>query len=160
VGYLSELEHFPREVCFGITRFTIAAANEIQAFQLGYSIDHRGRSLVGKEDGDWMPNWVVIGLDYSLGDPIFIDSADPETAVYKAAHGEGRWDPIRIASSLQNFRMALQALSALARGREHPVALESNPLTPDERQSFLSLIGDQNGDGVVDEFWSDLLDAS
>jgi hypothetical protein len=156
---LSELEHFPREVSFGITRLTIARGEEIQAAQLGYSINSEGRSLAGQDDGDWRSSWIVIGKDCSLGDPVFIDSAHPNNAVYKAAHGQGRWDPIPVASSLQNFRTALEALSALSRGREHPVALESNPLTLDDRQSFLSLIRDQNGDVVV-EFWSDLLDAS
>lgn len=157
--YLSELEDFPHEVSFGITRFIIVRPDEIQAMQLGYSIDSQGRSLAGRENGDWRPDWVVIGEDCALGDPIFIDSAHQGNAVYKAAHGQGRWDQIPVASSLRNFRMALQALSALARGREHPVALESNPITLDERQSFLSLIRDQNGD-VVAGFWSDLLDAS
>ena len=50
-----------------------------------------------------------------------------------AMHGEGSWEPEPIAKSLSALAIALRAIKDISVGREHPVALEQNPLSDSER---------------------------
>ena len=56
-------------------------------------------------------DWTVIGCDTLLGDPIFIDTATPEYAVYTAIHGAGVWRPRPVSPGLDAF---IRSLSVLA----------------------------------------------
>ncbi|CAM4159036.1 hypothetical protein BAMA_11705 [Bacillus manliponensis] len=76
---------------------------EIEEGQIGYSIDLDGRKLTWEKDGDWREEWVVIGLDSYVGDPIFVDTNDKKCPVYTAEHGEGFWEPICIAESIEDI---------------------------------------------------------
>ena len=157
--YHLEVNRLPEEVSFGITTIRIARAENLAELQVGYARDPQGRPLTGEAEGDWRPNWVVIGEDDTSGDPIFIDSAQDGFPVYTAMHGQGHWKPIRIASSLQGLGHALHALVEATRGRQNPRALESSPLTADERAAVVFQIH-QHNPGIHLEFWAEILEAS
>jgi hypothetical protein len=157
--YETELGDLPSEVSFGVATIRIAKPDCLKLLQVGCGIDSRGMPLIGEAEGDWRATWVVIGSDDTSGDPIFIDTAIEGFPVYTAMHGAGRWRPTRIASNLTGLKHALGAVSDAARGRENPIALGTNPLTPRERTEVLSRIREYNRD-VDLGFWIALLDAS
>ncbi|HDX9577536.1 TPA: hypothetical protein ROX88_001029 [Bacillus pseudomycoides] len=78
-------------------------STEIQDGQIGYSIDLDGQKLTSDKEGDWRAEWVVIGLDSYVGDPVFVDMNDIHCPVYTVQHGEGFWEPIRIADSVEEM---------------------------------------------------------
>jgi len=78
----------------------LLAPDDLDAGQVGFAISPEGESLVGPA-GFWQPEWFVIGLETLLGDPNFVDLDDPALPVMTAMHGMGRWDPDRIADSLE-----------------------------------------------------------
>ncbi len=45
----------------------------------------------------------MIGTDEDLGDPFFVDLAEPELPVLTATHGAGSWDPEPVAPSLEDL---------------------------------------------------------
>lgn len=157
--YDAEVNHLPEEISLGITTIRISRAENLEQLQVGYARDPQGRPLTGEAEGDWKSSWVVIGEDDACGDPIFIDSAQDGFPVYTAMHGQGDWRPVRIASSIRGLGYALSALSQASRGRQDPVALESNPLTAEERTALLSHIRYHNPDINLD-FWTTLMDAA
>ncbi len=144
------------QVSFGSATIHIHSPSQLPSGQIGYSVDPKGASLVGDKDGDWRPTWVVIGYSESGGDPLFIDTSENDYPVYTAPVGQGRWDRRLVATSLTAFSHALSAVAAVAQGREHPVALEQNPLTESEKDSVLATIKRENR-GIDLEFWDILL---
>ena len=113
------------EVSYGIGGIRMASLEGLHEFQLGYSQSPDSRSLTGAE-GEWKEEWIAIGHESSMGDPIVLDVETMR--VMTAAHGEGEWTPELIAASLEGFGAALKELRRLANGRENPVQLEANPL--------------------------------
>jgi len=144
------------EVSFGYSTIHVYRPDELESGQLGYSVNPEGESLVGDQDGGWRSTWLVIGYDEICGDPLFIDISVEGYPVYTAMHGAGRWDPDPVAISLTGFAHAISALAAIAKGREYPVALEQNPLTPSERNLTLAVIRQANP-GIALGFWETLL---
>jgi len=71
-------------------------------------------------------------------------------------HGTGAWDPILLASGLQNFAMAMREIARLADRRENPVRLEENPIEPGERTNLINRIQQENG-GIDMSFWENWL---
>jgi hypothetical protein len=153
LDYGQHLADMPRSISLGYSSVSICRPSELERHQVGYSIDLEGNALSGEGDGDWRRNWLVIGDEGQCGDPIFIDTAVPGYPVYTAWHGEGRWDPRPIAVSLTGLREALRAVSKAARSREHPVALQQNPISPAERTAVLAEIQRQNP-GINLFFWA------
>ena len=147
-SYEDVLERTPSDVSLGYWTIRVYRAPRIQALQIGYSVGPSGEPL----ETDWRKEWVVIGYEESLGDPIFIDSSVDGFPVYTAIHGEGTWEAKQIAVSLESFGQALVAVAEVAKGRETPVALENNPLTPIERQATIAAIKNHNPSVVLD-FW-------
>jgi hypothetical protein len=144
---------------FGCTTIHVYRLPELESGQVGYSISPDGEPLTGDKDGDWRSTWLVIGYDDTSGDPLFIDTSEAGYPVYTAMNGQGRWDSERIAISLPAFAYALSAVAAVAKGREHPVALEQNPLTQSEKDIVLASIRQQNPNMDV-RFWETLLSSS
>jgi hypothetical protein len=155
-SYENILEAILPEVSFGFETIHVCQAPQLPDLQMGYSISPTGEQLTGTGAGDWRKEWVVIGYEDCCGDPIFIDSSARGFPVYTAVHGEGSWEPTKIAVSLEAFGLALSAIANVAKGREHPVALESNPLTPSEKEATLAAIGRDNP-GLELTFWELLL---
>ncbi len=134
------------EINFGYTGIALVELDKIPEAQLGYSIVPEGDTT------DWQDAWLVIGHDTSLGDPIFIDRDIEELPVLTAPHGEGTWSPSVIAPSIMAFFEILERFAALAKNRQHPVALESNPLSEEEQKSFYDFVAGYF-DGELPIFW-------
>jgi hypothetical protein len=155
---LDAVNSFPfNEVSVGYRLVTLFTADELEEAQIGYSIDINGQSLTGTGDGDWHPSWLVIGNEDETGDPIFIDADDDQFPVYIAMHGEGEWEPDKIAVSLKSFISALSYIKELSVGRENPVALEKNPIPTDEQERILKIISETNKNIEMD-FWETWLE--
>lgn len=142
------------EVSCGYAGIELFRLDDLQEAQLGYSVDPDGNSLISDEEGGWRSTWLVIAYETGLGDPIFV-STEPPFAAFTAMHGEGSWDPTLIAPSLDAFWQCLRLYRSVANGREHPVALEANPLADQEIQAYLRDIRrlcDEDSKAV--EFWA------
>jgi hypothetical protein len=148
-----------REVSFGYSGLELFALEELGEGQTGYSKSPEGRSLCDDGPGSWKPEWLVIGHDTLVGDPIILDTASSTLRVTTAMHGEGSWDPYPIASSLPAFANALRIIRQYSEGREYPVALEQNPLPPEDRRRALKLIQDANDAEITLEFWELILES-
>jgi hypothetical protein len=154
--YRHTLDSIRSDTSFGYCTIHVYRSPELESAQIGYSIGTNGESLTGDKDGDWSSNWLVIGYDDTCGDPLFIDTSEEGYPVYTAMIGQGRWDRQCIAVSITGFAQALSAIAAVAKGREHPVALEQNPLTQSESDTVLASIRQQNPNMDV-RFWENLL---
>lgn len=62
-----------------------------------------------------------------------------------------------IADSYMNFIDILKCLQQLSRGRENPVALESNPISEEEIEQFISEVESKNMKSEV-WYWENLFD--
>jgi hypothetical protein len=155
---LDVIKTFPfNEVSLGYRMVTLCPPEEFEQAQIGYSVDPNGQSLVGTGQGDWYSSWLVIGYEDGTGDPIFVDTIDEQFPVYTAIHGEGDWEPDKIAVSLDNFISALSHIKELSAGRENPVSLEENPISLKEREQVLKLISKAN-ECVSMGFWKSWLE--
>jgi hypothetical protein len=146
------------EVSFGYATVFVHPVDELDEAQVGYAVDPSGNTLVGAEDGDWRESWLVIGGEDLVGDPLFVDLSVEGFPVYTAAHGEGSWEPERIADSFSGFVSALGSVSSVAEGRGNPVELEKNPLPEEERTRVLDEIAEANPSSSL-EFWAAWLEA-
>ena len=157
--YLKALEPVSfRSVALGYEGITLFDGSDITEQQRGYSIGLSGEDLTGPNPGDWQREWLVIGIDEICGDPIFIDTSGDDLPVYTAMHGEGEWEPERIADSFGSFIAVLEQIRVIAAGRESPVALEENPLPEAVKEEPLEKIEALNPESSL-EFWELWLDA-
>jgi hypothetical protein len=139
------------EIAFGYAGLKLLSPDELEEGQAGYSLSEEGESLCDGKPGSWKAEWIAIGYDTSLGDPIILDTSNGQ--IMDAMHGEGSWEPYAIAKSLQAFAVALKEIKRASTGREYPVALENNPLPDEERDRILDMIRTASGDGINLEFW-------
>ena len=140
-------------VSIGYSELVLFKSSDLSKEQIGYrSHGQTGASLIGSNDGEWLADWYVIGYDSLCGDPFLVDTSDANLPVMTAMHGEGFWNPETVASTFGGFAEALLLLVALAKGREHPVGLESNPISEKERQTFLTQINKVTGNDA--NYWS------
>ena len=140
------------EVSFRSQTVKLFPVEELEEAQLGYSVGDAGEDFTGENAGDWRRSWLVIAYEDLLGDPIFVDLGEPELPVFTAAHGEGEWSPVLIASSFRGFIEALKEVERVSKGRSNPVEAERNPLPDRERQRVLNRIAELNGSSSL-EFW-------
>ena len=145
------------EISFGYSGIKLLLPEEFEDGQIGYSISSDNQSLCNGEEGDWKPEWLVIGYDTLIGDPIILDTS--KATVMSAMHGEGIWEPFSIAAGLPAFALALNAIKKASIGRENPAALESNPLPDAERKKIVQSIANANGEEINLEFWELILES-
>ena len=151
--YIEVRRAIPLEkVSCGYRTVTLFPESELEDAQIGYSVGEAGEALTGKSDGDWRDHWLVIGDEDVCGDPIFVDLGESDLPVFTAAHGQGRWDPELIASSLHGFVEALAQVDRVSENRRNPVELERHPLSQVEREQVLKQIAKANGKANL-EFW-------
>lgn len=150
--FLDETE----DISIGYNEINFFNADNLEKAQIGYSIDEKGNSLIGKNSGDWKKNWIVIATD-SLGDPIFIDSENLSLPVFNSQHGQGEWQETYIAISLDSFSKILKNLKDLSIGRENPVKIEKKPILKIELDSFLEKTKNDNNKMDVG-FWEFFLE--
>ncbi|MCZ4312211.1 hypothetical protein O4H66_02240 [Comamonadaceae bacterium G21597-S1] len=144
------------EISLGFGGVRLATLVELEAFQIGYSMSLDGTNLCSDAPGYWRSTWLAIGEETSGGDPLILDTSSKALAVLTARHGLGQWDPYPVATSLAALDAALNVLAQTSRGRENPVALERNPMTEEERELALSVIGAANP-GIDLQYWDLLL---
>lgn len=138
-------------VSIGYASIHLEPVRELETAQQGYGVIPEG------DETDWRDEWVVIGHEGGLGDPIFIDTDDDEYPVYTAAHGMGEWTPQLIAFTFRHFIQILQHLQVLARGRSNPVELQRHPISEQEHRSFIEFIRRDSPD-VDFSFWEAIYD--
>ena len=143
------------EISYGCGGIYLAGVEELDKLQVGYFRSAEGESICS-EHGGWRPQWIAIGHNTSLGDPIILDT--DALRILTAPHGEGSWDPEVIATSIEGFAVALSAIHRASSGRENPVQLEANPLPAVERQAVLDEIEKANP-GMTSAFWELMLEA-
>jgi hypothetical protein len=141
-----------RTISVGFSSFSFVEDQDLKSAQVGYSVDDQGNDLTGTPPERWSKDWVVIGCDGLVGDPIFVNSADPLYPVFNSAHGEGAWDPIPIADNFRSFCLTMRLLLDMSRNRDNPVAYEANPLSETEKQGILTKISLLNPQCEL-EFW-------
>jgi hypothetical protein len=156
VSWLAQLGF--REIRFGYGGIELFSPEVLDAAQIGYSRSAEGESFCDGKPGSWRPEWLAIGQDTLLGDPIILDTSIRELPVMTAIHGEGSWDPKVIAETLRGFGEALREIKRASGGREHPVALEQNPPPEDERRLVLARIRNAIGPRAEIEFWRGMLE--
>jgi hypothetical protein len=157
--YLSLLQNLPARIIeFGYGGIELFEANDLANRQVGYSVNPDGDSLCGYAAGDWKAEWIVIGCELGLGDPLILDTSDDKLAVITAMHGEGSWQPEPVSSSVESFLQMLIDFRELARERENPVKLEAHPLDEVERSHFLEQIAASNGTLSAPDYWQALID--
>ncbi len=135
---VTKLESFE----YDISGITFAKPNELNDAQRGYQ--------------DLPPGLFVIGHESGLGDPIGLDTRDPRLPAWTAMHGEGEWNPVQIADSLNGLIDAVAIMKRLSAGRECPVAVESSPLPRAECDAGLAAITNANPESNI-EFWAVML---
>lgn len=140
------------EVSFAYQTVRLFTVEELEGAQLGYSVGDSGEDFTGEKAGDWKRSWLVVAYEDLLGDPLFVDLSPSELPVYTAAHGEGEWNPVLVASSFNGFIEALKEVKRVSEGRSNPVEAERNPLPDSERQRVLSRITELSGNASL-EFW-------
>jgi len=140
------------DVSFAYQTVRLFPVEDLEGAQLGYSVGDSGEDFTGENEGDWKRSWLVIAYEDLLGDPLFVDLSAPELPVYTAAHGEGEWNPVLVASSFDGFMGALNEVERVSKGRSNPVEAERNPIPDSECQRVLSRIAELNG-GAPLEFW-------
>ena len=143
-------------VSFGWTDVVLYPVEELEEGRVGYATGADGEDFTGETDGDWRASWLVIGHDGLVGDPIFVDIAEDGFPVCTAAHGQGRWDPQRVADSFQRFGRALEIVEAESGESGSPAELEARPLPAAKRQAILEQIAAENP-GAELTFWEALL---
>jgi hypothetical protein len=145
------------EISFDAGGLKLFTPEELEEHQVGYSCSQEGKSFCDGRPGSWQPEWLVIGYETGLGDPIFLDTSLPALPVLTAMHGEESWEPRPISLSLEGFATALRAFREISIGREDPAGLEENPLSSEERARALQRIAGAHGDEIDMGFWELLL---
>lgn len=83
----------------------LAPASGLAAAQVGYAVTPSGESLLDP-DGGWQSEWLIIGQETLLGDPVFVDLDEPALPVFMAMHDLPDWEPVLLAESLEAFLSA------------------------------------------------------
>jgi hypothetical protein len=97
------LSQAPETLEVGDSVVRLLPPDELGEMQVGFGVDPDGGDLSGGQRGDWRASWVVIGIEEDLGDPFFVDLAEPDLPVFTAMHGAGTWDPKAVAPALQDL---------------------------------------------------------
>jgi len=150
-GYKCLRKGFSRgSVCLGFWGVEVFRLSEVPAAQVGYAVLLDGAKT---GTGNWKKSWLVIGRESLCGDPLFMATDEPGLPVFTAVHGMGLWEPILIAPSINAFFEILERVTELAKGRENPVAFETNPVPKKEVQQFQKMLSDHLGRRTL-SFWA------
>lgn len=86
-----ELINLEHEKIREYVNFDIFSFEQLDEFQVGYSIDTDGNSLVTDEEDTWDANWIVIAYETMCGDPIIIDLNEDGYPISSLMHGMDSW---------------------------------------------------------------------
>lgn len=144
-------------ISIGYNEINFFPADKLDERQIGYSIDTNNNSLITGQEGDWKEEWLVIGADGLLGDPIFVDMSSKKLQVLTAAHGDGEWEAILIADTLDSFVDIISDLKKISVNRTTPVDLEENPISDKERKQFIMKVEKNNPESDIG-YWVGFLE--
>lgn len=89
----------------------IFSFEQLDEFQIGYSVDPDGNSLVSDDEDTWDENWVVIAFETLCGDPIIIELNEGGYPVSLLMHGMDSWDNgSYLADSMESFLNILKEI--------------------------------------------------
>lgn len=134
--------------------FAVFAPEKLEKAQVGYSVDPAGRSLITGEEGDWQPEWIVIGYTKLIGDPIILDTDEEGQPVSYLMHGMGEWGAgSYIAGSIKQWRGAVAKVMQFMKSHHD----NSNP--PITRSELDDLVSDivEADDCADSDTWEMLL---
>jgi len=140
----------------GYGGFTFCQPDDLLKAQVGYSIDSKKNTILKGIEGEWKKEWVVIGVDDLVGDPIFVDTHS-KLFVVMTAEPSTTWDPYPIADSLENFSAIIAQLAVLSVNRSTPKEWDINPLSEKEKKAFLTVVATNNPDSEIG-YWENFLD--
>lgn len=149
------LQELP-SIDIGYGGFTFYQPDDLLKAQIGYSIDSRKNSILKGTEGEWKKEWIVIGIDDLVGDPIFVDTTT-QSFVVMTAEPSTAWDPYPIADSIENFSAIIAQLTVLSINRGTPEEWDKNPLSEKEKNTFLTAIAADNPDSQIG-YWENFLD--
>jgi hypothetical protein len=125
------------EIQVGTGGVDLFPADGLDAGQEGYAGEH------------WPENWLVIGTETSMGDPIILDCESGK--VLQAAHGQGDWESHDdIAESIDGFFAILDALAVVSEA-EGPDKIDGDPLPREDLDRFLDAVKKANPE--LDPWW-------
>lgn len=151
--YLSRLDSVPvRRVEVGHQTVELIGPDRIEEAQEGFAVDADGNDLTGSEPDRWKPSWLVVAIEESAGDPVFVDTADDALPVYTVGHDMDWSEPERIADSFEGFADALAWVHEAAGGGKSVVELEEDPLPDEDLDRLVGRIQERNP-GAGDFFW-------
>ena len=143
--YLQQLDKATiRRVEVGHQALELLDRDALAAAQVGFAVGPDGQDLTSAEPQAWKPQWLVIAVEESLGDPIFLDTADPALPVYTVGHDMDWSRPHRIADDFEGFVDALRWVHEAAGGETTPVELEERPLSDEDLQRLMGRVMDRN----------------
>ena len=67
-------------------------------------------------------------------------------------------EPEPVAISIEAFVRSLEEFARISEGRTNPVERDTNPLSDDERETFLRRVAELNGSQFNPDFWAALLE--
>lgn len=87
-----------QDIELGTYEIYLFSQNELEKGQIGYRYDKHKNSLISKEHGKWKDEWIVIGCETDMGDPVFVNIDDDAYPVYTAERGTEVWQPVHIGN--------------------------------------------------------------
>ncbi len=126
---------------------------DLDSVATGFEQDFEGMSFNYDRDKDWPKNWLLIGYDRVVGDPVIIDAKSENLVVMTAIKSE-KWQSFVIADSFTNFVKIVEQFKAISTGRENPEALQQNPYNSTELNQFMNSIRNSNPKTDV-SYWQD-----
>ncbi|MDT8976270.1 SMI1/KNR4 family protein [Paenibacillus sp. chi10] len=133
------VEFINLDFCFdyiGMLPAYYADINDFNKIQEGYRFNSlSGEFLVSDKNGDWQDGWYVFAVN-TMDDPFYIDftQKDHGFPVYFSYHGTGKWVPIKIADTLEQFEQILRVLKS--KDLEVPFELSELSLEIDLNNEF------------------------
>jgi len=113
-----------------------ADINNFSKIQEGYRFNPlTGECLISNKPGDWHNEWYVFAVN-DMDDPFYIDFSQEDISfpVYFSWHGAGKWKPIKVADTLEQFERILKIIKD--NETNLPFDLNSLPLEADLNNEF------------------------
>ena len=104
--------------------------------QVGYRFNSAtGECFVSDKAGEWQDGWYVFAQNM-MGDPFYIDFTQEDIGfpVYFSYHGAGKWEPLKIADTLEQFENILRIIKGM--DTDTPFELNSLSLGIDTSNAF------------------------
>ena len=77
-----------QDIELGSYEIYLFSENELEKGQIGYRYDKHKNSLISKEGVEnGKKEWIVIGYETDMGDPVFVNVAEDTYLVYTAERG-------------------------------------------------------------------------